>query len=51
MEDGSSHELTGAEISDLVFSGDLTWAISANGTIFKQDVQGIIPSLLERWYA
>ena len=51
MEDGSSHELTGAEISDLVFSGDLPWAISANGTIFKQDVQGIIPSLLERWYA
>jgi len=51
MEDGSSHELTGAEVSDLVFSGDLPWAISANGTIFKQDVQGIIPSLLERWYA
>ena len=51
MEDGSSHELTGAEISDLVFSGELPWAISANGTIFKQDVQGIIPSLLERWYA
>ena len=51
MEDGTSHELTGAEISDLVFSGDLPWAISANGTIFKQDVQGIIPSLLERWYA
>jgi len=51
MEDGTSHELTGAEISDLVFSGDLPWAISANGTVFKQDVQGIIPSLLERWYA
>ena len=29
----------------------LNWTITANGTIFKQDVQGIIPSLLERWYA
>ena len=25
--------------------------MSANGTVFKQDIQGIIPSLLERWYA
>ena len=25
--------------------------ITANGTILRQDVQGIIPSLLERWYA
>jgi len=51
MEDGSEHQLTGAEVADLVFSGDLPWAISANGTVFRQDVQGIIPSLLERWYA
>ena len=51
MEDETTHELTGAEVADLVFSGDLPWAISANGTVFRQDVQGIIPSLLERWYA
>lgn len=51
MEDGSEHRLTGAEMYDLVFSGDLPWAISANGTVFRQDKQGIIPSLLERWYA
>ena len=50
LEDGAEHQVTGAEMNDLVFSGDLPWAISANGTVFKQDVQGIIPSLLERWY-
>lgn len=52
MEDGSSSELTGAEVYDLIFNtSDLNWALSANGTVFKQDVQGIIPSLLERWYS
>jgi DNA polymerase elongation subunit (family B) len=45
------NEMTGAEIHNLVFQSDLQWAITANGTILKQDVQGIIPSLLERWYA
>lgn len=52
LEDGSHAVLTGAEVHDLIFNNpDLNWAISANGTIFRQDVQGIIPSLLERWYA
>jgi DNA polymerase elongation subunit (family B) len=44
-------ELTGAEAYDLVFNSNLNWTITANGTIFKQDIQGIIPGLLERWYA
>ena len=44
-------ELTGAEAYDLIFNSELNWTITANGTIFNQDVQGIIPSLLERWYA
>ena len=51
MENGEVHEVTGAEAFDLVYNSDLPWAISANGTVFKQDIQGIIPSLLERWYA
>jgi len=51
MEDGSTHAVTGAEAHDLVFHSDLPWAMSANGTVFRQDKQGIIPSLLERWYA
>jgi DNA polymerase elongation subunit (family B) len=52
MEQGNEqHKLTGAEMYDLVYNSGLPWTISANGTVFKQDIQGIIPSLLERWYA
>ena len=51
MEDGSTHEVTGADVYNLIFNGEQPWNISANGTIFKTDFQGIIPGLLERWYA
>ena len=51
-EDGQSLQMTGAEVHNLLFhTPELNWAMSANGTVFKQDVQGIIPSLLERWYS
>ena len=51
LEDGSSLECNGAEIYHLVFNSGQPWNISANGTIFRTDKQGIIPGLLERWYA
>jgi len=51
MEDGTQLELTGADIYNLVFNSDQPWNISANGTIFRTDFQGIVPGLLERWYA
>ena len=51
MENEEVHQVSGAEAYDLVYNSGLPWAMSANGTVFKQDVQGIIPSLLERWYA
>ena len=50
MEDGSSFEITGKELHDLIFNSGQPWCISANGTIFKTDQEGIIPSLLTRWY-
>ena len=50
LEDGNKADMTGAELHNLYLK-DLNWAVSANGTVFKQDIQGIIPSLLERWYA
>lgn len=43
-------ELTAEEIYSLIFETDNGWCLSANGTIFKTDIQGIIPHLLERWY-
>ena len=51
MVNGDTIECTGADIYNLVFESDQPWNISANGTIFRTDVQGIVPGLLERWYA
>ena len=51
MEDGQTFELTGKELSDLIFGSGQPWCISANGTIFKTDSDGVIPSLLTRWYS
>jgi len=51
MVDGNTVECTGADIYNLVFHSGQPWNISANGTIFKTDFQGIVPGLLERWYA
>jgi DNA polymerase elongation subunit (family B) len=50
MEDGSEFEVTGKELYDLIFESGQPWCISANGTIFKTDVEGVIPRLLTRWY-
>ena len=51
FEDGNSYEATGAEIYEIIFNSGQPWIISANGTIFTYEKKGIIPGLLERWYA
>jgi len=51
MEDGTTIDVTGADVYNLIFKSNQPWNISANGTIFKTDFQGIVPGLLERWYA
>ena len=50
-EDGTHDELSGAEVYKLIFDSHQPWAISANGTIFTYEKEGIIPGLLKRWYA
>lgn len=42
--------LTGAELKQLIVHGGGEWCISANGTIFRTDIEGVIPGLLTRWY-
>jgi DNA polymerase elongation subunit (family B) len=42
---------TAEEVYNIIFGGGQNWMISANGTIFTYDIEGIIPSLLARWYA
>ena len=51
LEDGSTLEITGAELRQLIFEGGNDWCISANGTIFRNDIEGVIPGLLRRWYS
>jgi len=42
---------TAEEVWSIIFEGGQPWMLSANGTIFKYDIEGIIPGLLKRWYA
>lgn len=51
FEDGAQYSATGAEIYDLIFNRGKPWCITSNGTIFTFEKQGVVPSLLERWYA
>lgn len=43
--------VSGAQISNLIFGeNNLDWCITANGTIFDNSVEGVVPGLLSRWY-
>jgi DNA polymerase elongation subunit (family B) len=50
-ESGESTSHSGAEVYQLIFDSNQKWCLSANGTIFRTDKKGLIPGLLERWYA
>jgi DNA polymerase elongation subunit (family B) len=50
-EDGRSDVLSGAEIYQLIFDSHMPWMLSANGTIFTTEFEGVIPGILKRWYA
>ena len=50
-EPSGSDVLTAREVHDLIFASGEKWILSANGTIFKWDKKGVIPDLLETWYA
>jgi DNA polymerase elongation subunit (family B) len=48
---GSSDVLSAADVWRLIFDSNKPWILSANGTIFNNERKGVIPGLLERWYA
>jgi DNA polymerase elongation subunit (family B) len=50
-ESGETDVLSGAQIYELIFESKQPWMLSANGTIFTHENEGIIPGLLKRWYA
>ena len=50
-ENGDNNVLSAAEVYRLIFESKQPWVLSANGTIFTYENEGIIPGLLKRWYA
>ena len=50
-EDGRSEEMSAAEIWKLIFDSHKPWILSANGTIFSYEKEGVVPGLLSRWYS
>ena len=49
--DGTSTAMSSAQVYDFVFHSGQPLMISGNGTIFSYVRKGVIPGLLERWYA
>ena len=50
-ESGEVDVLSGAQIYEMIFESNQPWMLSANGTIFTYENEGIIPGLLKRWYS
>jgi len=50
-ESGDSDILSAADTWRLIFDSNNPWILSANGTILTYEKKGIVPGLLERWYA
>ena len=50
-ENGEETVHSAAELWDAIFNSNRPWILSANGTIFTYEKEGIIPGLLKRWYA
>ena len=48
---GDSVVMSGAEIYKMIYDSNQPWMLSANGTIFTHEFEGVIPGLLKRWYA
>ena len=50
-QDGEQTVHSAAEVWKMIFDSNQPWILSANGTIFNYDKKGVVPGLLERWYA
>lgn len=50
-QSGEESVHSAAEIWKMLFDSNQPWILSANGTIFTYERQGVVAGLLERWYA
>ena len=51
FETGETVVMSGAEMHKLIFDSNRPWVLSANGTIFTTEFEGVIPGILKRWYS
>jgi DNA polymerase elongation subunit (family B) len=51
FESGESIEMSAAEVWKMIYDSNKPYILSANGTIFRSDQEGVIPGLLSRWYS
>jgi len=49
-QNGEQTQHSAAEIYNIIFQGSRPWMLSANGTIFTHEREGVVPGLLARWY-
>jgi DNA polymerase elongation subunit (family B) len=49
-ERGGSDEASAAEVWRMIFDSNQPWMLSANGTIFTYESEGVIPGLLTKWF-
>jgi len=50
-QDGDSTVHSAADIWHMIFNSNQPWMLTANGTIVTYERKGVVPGLLERWYA
>lgn len=51
FEDGTSVKMRAEELNNYIFHEGRALSISANGTLFRTDIEGVIPGLLAKWYS
>ena len=51
FENGQTEVFSGAELYKIIFDNNNPWMLSANGTIFTTEFEGVIPGILARWYS
>jgi DNA polymerase elongation subunit (family B) len=50
-QDGDSSVHSAQEVWNIIFNSNQPWMLTANGTIVTYEKKGVVPGLLERWYA
>jgi DNA polymerase elongation subunit (family B) len=50
-QSGEESVHSAAEVWKMIFDSRQPWMLSANGTIFTYEREGVVPGLLKRWYA